>query len=169
VVTATKVDQTRSASVTLDVTDVAGTTTRCDPVLTSLTVTRGGPVSQTFSDIPQAEHFVTIQNGDPGLKRLEVTVNGTRFRLDDLRSGEERTLDIGSAMTAGSNSVTLRAQGERSASAVVSIGDTGDAAGGEQRSDGHGHGPAVVQGSGRGSPHELSGWGHLVSQHEEDR
>src|SRR5207248_9225618 len=77
VVTATRVDNNVSAQVALRVTDMFGNVTNCDPVLTTL-VRENKP--QVFTDVPDAEHLVTVKNGSPGLRRIAVTVNGTAYR-----------------------------------------------------------------------------------------
>jgi hypothetical protein len=84
-------------------------------------------VKQTFAEIPQAEHFITIQNGDPGLKRLSVRVNGGRswiLRLDD---NQDETIDVFSDMVAGDNTITLIGYGKSGTSALVIISDSGEA------------------------------------------
>jgi hypothetical protein len=105
--TATKVDQSQPSTVEIIVKDVAGNTSRCDPVLT--TVRRG--LVQTHR-VTGAEDFVSIQNGRPGLKRLVVTVNGRHFAVRALKPGQRVKLHIGSALRRGKgNVVRLRGFG----------------------------------------------------------
>jgi hypothetical protein len=129
IVTATKIDLTRSARVVLQ----ACTPDECclegDPVITTLQLTTGRWVWQAFTGIPPAEHFVTIQNGNPGLDAVYVVVNGSLrkvVKVDDLGDGEETTLDISSLMHGGDNAVTLIGKGKPGASAVVVISDSVD-------------------------------------------
>jgi hypothetical protein len=123
VVRATKIDNNKSSSVELRVTDVAGNVTVCDPVITLVITEAGKPATQTFADIPAVEHFVTVTNDNPGIANLDVTVNGRTWRLRGMKAGEERTLDVGDAMHDGANAVSLRATGKPGGSALVVISD----------------------------------------------
>ncbi|HEV2853327.1 MAG TPA: hypothetical protein VHC97_11035 [Thermoanaerobaculia bacterium] len=123
-VVATKIDQTRSSRVQLRVTDLAGNVTECDPVLTQEVRENGKPESSTYAGIPPEEHVVTVYNGDPGLRMLAIDVNGKKFRMTGLRPGEERSLDVASAVTPGMDSIlTLTAHGEPGGGAAVMIWD----------------------------------------------
>jgi hypothetical protein len=118
-----KIDLSRSSRISLRLTDAAGNVTDCDPVLTEVERQTGKPVSQTWT-VPAAERFVTVLNGAPGLRHLEVEVNGRRYRLNDLRDDEERTLDVSAAVRAGEDStVTLTPHGKPGGSAAVLIHD----------------------------------------------
>jgi hypothetical protein len=136
VVTATKIDQNTNAIVRLKVTDVAGNITGdpddpdsppCDPVLTHADIPEGRLwVSETFTNIPQAERYITVRNGDPGLSGMLITVNGEKFWVKSLGDTEERTVDVASAMAEGeNNSITLTAYGIPGASADITIADSG--------------------------------------------
>jgi hypothetical protein len=121
VVTATKVDQSAGAEVALKVTDVAGNVTNCDPLLT--TVARGDASVQTYTGIPRAESRVLITNGNPGLRTLTVTVNGTAFKVS-LASGATRKLNVSSAMHAGkTNVIRFQGRGPKGSSADVVLHD----------------------------------------------
>lgn len=123
-VVGTKIDQSRSARLRLRVTDLAGNATECDPILTAETRETGAPQSSTYTGIPPEEHVVTVYNGDPGLGALDIEVNGRKFKMNGLRPGEERTLDIVSAMPAtGMSTITLTTRGKPGGSAVVMIWD----------------------------------------------
>jgi hypothetical protein len=124
VVTATKIDQSKKAQVMLEVQDVAGNTTTCDPVLTLLVRENGKPVTETLTDIPEIESQITVLNGGPGIKNLLVTVNGVAFRLNGLKDGEKRSVDISSAMRPGNtNTITLTAGGKPGSQATVVIAE----------------------------------------------
>jgi hypothetical protein len=121
--TATKIDQARGASIEILVSDVAGNTIRCDPVLTTLRV-RGGAFRAKLQRyrITAREDTVTIRNGLRGLSRVSVTVNGKRFVARNLRAGERRKLHIGSALRRGrKNVVTLRGAGRPGGRATIMI------------------------------------------------
>jgi hypothetical protein len=112
--TATKIDQSRSSSIQIFVRDVAGNETRCDPVLTTLK----GRV-QRFR-VTEHEDTVSIRNGGPGLRRIEIGVNGRRYIVRGLRPGKRVKLDIGSALRPGKdNRVTLRGIGRGNASIMI--------------------------------------------------
>jgi len=118
-----KIDLSRSARISLRLTDAAGNVTDCDPVLTEVERETGKPVGQTWT-VPAAERIVTVLNGAPGLRHLEVEVNGRLYSLDDLRDDEERTLDVSAAVRASEDStITLTPHGKPGGSATVLIHD----------------------------------------------
>jgi hypothetical protein len=124
IVVGTKIDQTRSSQVRLRVTDLAGNVTECDPVLTQEVRENGKPESSTYAGITPEEHVVTVYNGDPGLRMLEIDVNGKKLKMTGLRPGEERSLDVASAVTPGMSSIfTLTAHGKPGGGATVMIWD----------------------------------------------
>jgi hypothetical protein len=80
----------------------------------------------TFDDVPAAESKVTIANGDPGMSRITLVVNGVKFKQVNLRAGEVRRLDVAPAMKPGDgNTVTIVARGRKGASALISLADIG--------------------------------------------
>lgn len=124
IVVATKTDQSHAAHIELRVRDVAGNQTECDPVLTAEARSAGRPESHVFPGIPPEEHVVTVLNGNPGLKQIQIDVNGRKFILAGLRSGEERTIDVASAIVPGVNSTfTLTSHGEPGGVATIMIWD----------------------------------------------
>jgi len=124
VVTATRIVQSSASQVALQVVDEAGNVTSCDPVLATLTARHGQLGWQVFTDLSEAESKLQISNGDPGLRRVLVVVNGRRFALDGLRPNEIRTLDLARAMKPGDgNTVVLRSSGPSGGSADVLIWD----------------------------------------------
>jgi hypothetical protein len=63
-------------------------------------------------------------NGSPGVRSLQVSVNGERFRVSGSGDDEQRTLDLSAAMRPGSaNTVTVTADGRPGTSATVVISD----------------------------------------------
>ena len=116
-------------NVELEVKDVAGNTTICDPIVTTLTrpsKLRAGarPVQQTFVGVPHAECKLRLANGRPGLTRVDVIVNGRRFTLGGLRPGGKRFVDLAPAMRPGrANTIVLRPHGPRGGKATVFIAD----------------------------------------------
>jgi hypothetical protein len=123
VLSSTKIDQTQRARVEARVTDLAGNVALCDPILVLVSRDSNSPVVQSNNDVPFVEDTVTITNGKPGLNSVEVIVNGTKFKAH-LKDGEEKTLDISSALVPGENNkVTLRGLGKKGGSASVMIWD----------------------------------------------
>jgi hypothetical protein len=165
VVTSTKIDESLPSEVALRATDLAGNVTNCDPVLTTLALTTGRRVQQTFTDIPREEHFVTIQNGSPGLKRVEIRVNGKLFEVDSLRANQLRTIDIAGAMVAGrKNTITLVGHGVPGDSAMVLIADSGNASRGKPLPMGNvdsQRGPTTMSNTSNSGT-----WGHVVEHQE---
>jgi hypothetical protein len=123
VVTATKIDNALSSSITLKVKDVAANLTTFDPVDLQLERTTGKPVSYTLTEIPEAESQITLYNGNPGLTVLYLSVNGTKLMIAGLHPNEVRTLDLSAAMVAGSNTIILEARGWPSGIATLLIHD----------------------------------------------
>jgi len=125
-VTATKIDQSLPARVNLAVGDVEGNCTSCDPILTHILTGKGHGREQSFTNMDALERVVTLCNGSPGLRNVEVLVNGRRFRLFKLKDGERRTLDISRAMLPGDHNVlVLRGNGNAGSRADIIIWDGG--------------------------------------------
>lgn len=124
VYTATKTDQSQSSQFALQVTDVAGNVTNCDPVDALVVRDSGKPATAALTGIPQTEGAVTLTNGAPGVSALVVTVNGQQFKVSGLAANEARTIDIAAAMRPGNdNVVTVAAYGAPGASVRVLVWD----------------------------------------------
>ena len=128
-VTVTKIDQALKATFTLRATNMDGCGTNGDPVITVLKIPPfGSLVRQTFVKIPRAERFVTIANGNLGLKSIEISVNGIRYGKFMLETNQARnreiSVDVSSLMAIGDNTITLTGYGEPNASALVVISDS---------------------------------------------
>lgn len=94
------------------------------PVVTVEVRDTGKPVAHTFTGISKAESKVTVYNGNPGLTNVAVTVNEKRLEMAGLKDGEERTIDVSSAMVIGNNNtIILESRGKPGGSAVVLIHD----------------------------------------------
>jgi hypothetical protein len=129
-VTATKIDPNLASQLGLEVVDVAGNVTFCDPVA----VLVGAPRSVTIRDVKSSEHFVVIYNGRPGLHGLQVKVNRRTWHVQGVRPGEVRTLDIAPALyTDDHNTVILTAEGPPGGSALVLISDMAPASAAARR------------------------------------
>ena len=124
IVTAAKVDPANPSRIILEFVNVDGVPVICDPVTTTIVRDRGRPETLTFSGLPQAESKIRVQNGSPGLKNLDITVNEQTFKLRGLRDDEVATLDVSSAMRSGdSNTITVTAHGKPGGSALLLISD----------------------------------------------
>lgn len=125
VLTATKIDQTQRSRVEARVTDLAGNVAICDPILLLLVRDQSGSASLSAgTDVPRAEDKVTITNGTPGLKKIEIVVNGQTFKVTGLKDGEETTVDISPAMVDGdANQVDFHVKGKPGSFANVMIWD----------------------------------------------
>jgi hypothetical protein len=123
-VTATKLDQTTSSSVTLRATDQTGASTDCDPALVTIGREPGVPRTSRLHHVARGETKVTIHNGTPGLSAVQLRVNGRMYMVADFHAGERRTVDIAAAMRTGSRTtINVTAVGPRGGSAVVLVSD----------------------------------------------
>jgi len=118
-VTATKLNQSLSATVTLTATDVAGNSTTCDPA--DLTVPDDGVRGErTLTHISSAEHFIQLTNdAKSGVDRVDVLVNGKLFK-SVVPTFNAENLDVKSAMKSGSNNtITVWAYGHKGGAVFV--------------------------------------------------
>lgn len=121
-ITATRTNT--SVEVTLKAVDGSGNSLTCDPIVSSLVRGTGAPETFTYTNIPEAEHIVTITNKQLGLKTLRLKVNGKNFQSAGLKDNEVRNIDISNAMIQGdSNTVALTALGKPGTSAEILIWD----------------------------------------------
>jgi hypothetical protein len=124
-VTGTAVDPSAPIALSFEAIDLAGNRTECDPVVAGLLRESGSPQAQTFAGLPAAESKVSVTNGSPGARTIELDVNGTTFRLTGLADGETRTLDVASAMLPGTaNTVSATLRGAPGASALLMFADS---------------------------------------------
>jgi hypothetical protein len=121
-VRATQVDPSVNFGITFDAVDLLGATTTCDPVATLLVRGTGASATQTFTGLMQSESNVTLHNGSPGVRSVEIVVNGVPFRSTRLAPDETRTVDIASAMLPGTaNAVSVTARGRPGAGVSLLI------------------------------------------------
>jgi hypothetical protein len=124
VVTATKIDQSRSAHVAITATDIAGNVANCDPIITLVQRSIKGDPQQVRLRVPREENKIQIINGAPGLRTVTALVNGVTFKTTRLRNGEVRTIDVSSAMRAGNkNVIFLKGHGPQNGAATLVISD----------------------------------------------
>ena len=122
-VTGTAIDPLAHIGLTFIATDLNGNQTTCDPIVTRVVRENGKPADQIFTGLPDFESKVTVSNGTPGVRTMDVVVNGITFKLTGLEAGEIRTIDVASAMLPGSdNVISLSANGGGGAgSALVMV------------------------------------------------
>ena len=121
-VVGTAIDPSESLGLTFEAVDLAGNVTICDPVLAPLDRATGRPESQTFTGLLEDESKVTVRNGSPGVSSVELVVNGKMFKIAGLADGEERSIDVASAMLPGANNVvTVTARGQPEGTATLFI------------------------------------------------
>jgi hypothetical protein len=105
----------KPASITFKVTDGCGNTSFPDPVVATL---RSG--TTRFTHLPYSESRLTITNGRPGLRWVQVTTNGRRCRVMRLRARQRLVLVVSRAMRRGSrNVVRSRARGPGRANLLI--------------------------------------------------
>lgn len=125
-VTSTKINQSLPARIEILATDGAGNVAVCDPIHVILVRDQNRAETDVFTEVPREESTVTIRNGNPGLSKVVIYVNGVKLKATDLRDGQEATVDISAAMNPGnSNVVSLEARGRRGSSAEVIVWDGG--------------------------------------------
>jgi len=122
-VVATKSDQTLGANLGLQVIDRAGNVTNCDPVQVAAIRTAGQPVTQNIAGVTQSEYILHVFNGAPGVTNVTITVNGQTFHLNGLSNGQQVTINVASALQAGTNSVIVTTSGQPGGSASVLFGN----------------------------------------------
>lgn len=123
VVVATKSDQTQGSNLGLQVIDRAGNVTNCDPVQVAAIRQAGQPVSQNIAGVNQSEHILHVFNGRAGVTNMTITVNGQTFQLNGLSDGQQETIDVSSALQAGTNTVSVTTTGKPGGSASVLFGN----------------------------------------------
>jgi hypothetical protein len=124
-VTASRVDRTVPARFTLRACSPSGCCEFGDPTLSQIQIPDGtNKAIDHFIDIPSAERFVTIQNGAPGLRRVQLVVNGKRLPARWLRDNLSRTIAIPHEMLEEQNIVSVLANGRPGSAALVLLSDS---------------------------------------------
>ena len=103
--------------------DTQGNEVLCDPVIDALLREGGSPAAQSWSGLPDYESKVTIINpGSGGVRGATLDVNGVRFQMAGLADGEQRTIDVSSAMTPGrTNTISATVHGSPGSTATIMI------------------------------------------------
>lgn len=123
-VVGTKIVNGVNATMEVEPFDGNGNFATADPVLLEIERTTGKPSTVTLTEIPQAEHWLTVSNGEPGITNLTLVVNGKHFQVAGLASGEVREIDFASAMLPGNvNTIELIALGRPGGEAALLVHD----------------------------------------------
>jgi len=77
--------------------------------------------------IPKAEHFIKIDNGDPGLRWLQIDVNGKYDRTLHLRPGWTMSVDAAATMNLEQNRLAFIGEGKTGSFANIEISDSAPA------------------------------------------
>lgn len=117
VVTATKLNQSATSVIALQVTDEAGNVKNCDPVLTTV---RSGHITHVRG-LPHAEHTVRFSNTSKHAMTIRVAVNRHRVKVLHLAAKATRRITLHHLRRGDRNRVSLHATGARRASADVVI------------------------------------------------
>jgi hypothetical protein len=119
--TATKITPGQRSRIVVEMRDVAGNMSVCDPVMASVKLNRSGSMRQVVRGLSAKEHIVRIHNGRPGLSRFKIRVNGKTYSLK-LRPGQKRAISIRAALRKrGRNVVVLVGSGRPGGTANVLI------------------------------------------------
>jgi Bacterial Ig domain len=125
-VRAEKIDLAQKARLELEVIDVAGNITRCDPIIVNLAIAPGntwGRSSVNITDIPDIEGQIRIDNGVPGASLVRIKVNDAATNTFNLSDGAKAQHDATSDMKAGSNSAVVVMHGAPGSSVMVMFHD----------------------------------------------
>jgi hypothetical protein len=121
-----KINQTQKSRLELEVKDVAGNITLCDPVIVNLKIDEGntwGRTSVNLTDIPDVEGQIRIDNGVPGASVVRIKVNDGDTRAINLAPGAITEHDVSADMGRGSNSASIVMHGAPGSSAIVMFHD----------------------------------------------
>ena len=101
---ATKIDQSQKAILNAEVTDTAGNVSNCSDAIVLTVKDNGKSDRKTYPSIPKkadSNVIVHVQNGNPGIDKLKIKVNGTPHEFT-LAAGYQ-PIDISSFMSVGNN------------------------------------------------------------------
>ena len=121
VVVATRINRTLPMRLALLVTNAAGLSTPCDPILSTLAIGKRKVVSRSYSGIPYLENKLTIRSLRGGPLRAVVHVNGRAFRFTV--KGQKRISLAGAMTHLRANKVKITLYGKAGARALVALTD----------------------------------------------
>lgn len=119
---ATKINQSQGASITVTATDAVGNVAVLDPEVLTLRIPPGANSVSRVLQVPEGEHYVTMINGDPGVRSITTLVNGRTVQMR-ISSNQQAATDLGRFYHHGENTVALIAHGKPGDTAVVLLAD----------------------------------------------
>lgn len=124
IVRATKINNSQRARFTITATDVVGNVTECDPIMEEIVIpAHRSSAVRSYSDLPRIESYVTFVNGTPGVRVATIHVNRTRPVTRYLAPGEQRTLNVATAMREARNRIQIAVSGAPGSRVTVLIMD----------------------------------------------
>ena len=119
---------TVSSTGAVTITNAGTCSTACDPLVTSAIRQAGAPQTDTYTGIDKSESQLTIYNGKPGVGTMKIQVNTTTFTVAGMKDGDQKVLDIGSALVAGgNNTISVTSTGQPGGNAVLLVAPPGAA------------------------------------------
>jgi hypothetical protein len=128
---------------------------KVDPLNTTLTINTGHMAIQTFKDVPKGERFISVTNGDPGLKQLEIRSNGRLYKNLEL-SASTVNVDGGRVMTEQDNTISFIGRGPTGSFANIIVGDTPPAAAATRKAQARGIWGPLVDSAEDNDPDQLA-------------
>ena len=105
-------------------TNSQGCSAVADPVITTLSLSTGHWISQTFDGIVASDHILVVSNADPGFVSLRIEINGHVAGSLQLERNGTKVVDLAQFMTTKENSITFVGFGRLGSSATLQLGDT---------------------------------------------
>ncbi len=159
---AEKIDLSRRATVLVEVCDdnfPVPNCLVCDPILFQLVVDSTFTAQQTYNDIPEFDHFITVQNGNgtPGSGLMDITIQVNDAPEHKFKLGPQQViqLDIAAEMVPGLNTMTFEGKGLPGTQASIAVSNQQPATIEQSTSFG-----AILRGSGSPSSNTNYEWGH---------
>ncbi len=129
VIRAEKIDLSQRATVLVEVFDndiPVRNSDICDPILAQIIIPNNGlSVVHTFDDVPEFDHFISVQNGNgtpgSGLTLMTIKVNESPTKIFRLGEGEVKQFDVEADMIPGLNTIVIKGIGQPGTEASVAI------------------------------------------------
>lgn len=99
VFTATKINNSARSQVDITVYDLAGNSTRCDPIFDEIVAGS----TEVYSGVPEYEYVVSIVNGAVGLTSVDIMINGNPVSMTGLAPGSVSHISVQQYMVPGPN------------------------------------------------------------------
>ena len=103
--------------------EIDGAPAPIEPASAVVNIEFDGVSQHTFTGLNPSQRYLTVVNGAPGVRWIDITLNGHCFRLDSLADGGTVSADLSAAMRAADNLLQITAVGSPGSSAVVTVTD----------------------------------------------